>query len=138
MSVSLPRRSPPTYEVRVECEFRASHAVDAAGGAATLHEHRWRTAMRAGSEQLDGIAIVVDFRRLRRLIEEQIAELEGTTLERHPELGDGRAHASDVADWLLGRLSTADLGAGVRVLGVAVTCDPGISYEALPRGEPAS
>jgi 6-pyruvoyl-tetrahydropterin synthase len=116
------------FEVRVEVEFRAAHSVAPDGTPADRHHHRWQVAVRARSESLDDIAIVVDFRRLRDDALELVSQLEGTVLEDNPALAEVPPTAPGVAEWLFERLSKDAEGADYRIEAVEVECDEGIRW----------
>jgi 6-pyruvoyl-tetrahydropterin synthase len=116
------------FEVRVEVGFRATHSVGPDGGATGAHEHRWLVAVRARSERLDAIAIVVDFRKLRDDAERIVAELDGTELEQNPALAGGATTAAAVAEWILQRLEPTAGTGDYRIVAVEVECDAGIRW----------
>lgn len=120
--------SPPRFDVRVEVGFDASHRLGADGSSAQLHSHAWRVAVGVRSEQLDPIAIVVDFRKLRADTDHLLDELRGGIIEDHPEFVSRPATAAGVADWLLGRLQRGAEGKPYRVFLAEVGCDPGITF----------
>lgn len=122
-----------SYGVRVDVEFVASHRLAADGVAAPLHEHRWRVSVCAASEQLDRIAIVVDFRKLRQQTDELLARLRDEVLEEAPELRDTDASPLAVAQWLLDQLRGMAVGETYRITTVTVGCDPRIDFTV---GEP--
>jgi len=117
-----------SYGVQVDVEFDASHRLGADGAEIPLHEHRWRVSVRAASEQLDRIAIVVDFRKLRQQTDDLLAALQGAVLEDTPELRDTDASPVAVARWLLERLRGQAVGETYRIASVTVGCDPRIEF----------
>lgn len=116
------------YGVRVDLQFDASHRLAADGSPAALHEHRWRVAVRAVSERLDPIAIVVDFRKLRRQADDLLDRLQGHTLEDTPELRDTDSSPLAVARWLLQQLREQAAGEIYRIASVTVGSDPRIDF----------
>lgn len=116
------------FEVRVEVAFAAAHGVGPDGAAVDRHEHRWQVAVRARSERLDPIAIVVDFRRLRDDALTLVGRLDGTVLEDNPALESHPPTAPGVAGWLLAGLAEGARGEDYRIEAVEVECDPGIRW----------
>lgn len=116
------------FEVRVETGFRARHRRDAHGRSVPEHEHAWQVAVHARSRILDPIALVVDFRILREETDRVLAELTGSSLEEHPELGRGPVTSIAVGRWLLARLAGLGAGKPWEVHAVEVECDPGVRY----------
>ena len=54
------------YEVMVKLTFSAAHRVeDYPGNCERLHGHNWVVEVFARTEQLDGLGMVVDFRKLK-------------------------------------------------------------------------
>ena len=86
------------FEVRVEAEFEAGHRRGLQGENLPLHHHQWQVAVRARSEDLDHIGIVVDFRVIRSVLDEILSELDQRVLEDI----DGFVA---VARWIFERLS---------------------------------
>jgi 6-pyruvoyl-tetrahydropterin synthase len=118
----------PSYWVEADAEFDAHHRRDAAGAVVDSHAHRWRVAVRATSQELDRIAIVVDFRKLRQQTDELLDRLRGKTLEDTPELDGTDATPLAVAEWLLLRLREQAVGQTYRIARVTVGCDPRIEF----------
>jgi 6-pyruvoyl-tetrahydropterin synthase len=122
------------YTVQVDCEFIARHRLGPDGNEQPLHEHRWRVAVCAASQQLDRIAIVVDFRKLRQQTDDLMARLAGRTLEETEELVARGAAPLEVAHWFLDQLRDTNAGENYRITTVTVGCDPRIDFTV---GEPA-
>lgn len=116
------------FEVRVESGFHASHRRGPGGEAVEPHGHDWHVAVRARSATLDPIAIVVDFRRLLADTDRILAEVQGTALEEHTELGGEPVTALAVGRWLLRRVRELAVGEAWEVFAVEVECDPGVRY----------
>lgn len=117
-----------SYGVQVDVRFAASHRLAADGTAVPLHEHRWRVSVCAASELLDRIAIVVDFRKLRKQTDDLLARLQDKVLEDTPELCDTDASPLAVAQWLLEQLQGQSTGETYRIAKVTVGCDPRIDF----------
>ncbi len=117
-----------SYGVQVDVEFVASHGLGADGAEIPVHEHRWRVSVCAASEQLDRIAIVVDFRKLRQQTDDLLARLQGATLEETEELRATDASPVAVATWLLEQLRSQAVGETYRIARVTVGCDPRIDF----------
>lgn len=116
------------YEVQVDTHFDARHRLDAGGSPCAEHEHRWRVAVRAESSELDRIAIVVDFRKLRQQADDLVGRLAGKVLEDTSELGAMPATPAAVARWLLGEFRAMNAGEDYAITSVTVGCDPRIDF----------
>jgi len=124
-----------SYGVQVDLQFDASHRIGEDGAAVALHEHRWRVSVCAASEQLDRIAIVVDFRKLRQQTADLLARLQDKILEETPELADTDASPPAVAQWLLEQLRDQATGETYRISKVTVGCDPRVDFTAGETGD---
>ena len=120
------------YEVRVERTFDASHCRGPGGQKTDVHEHRWSIALRVESERLNHMAIVVDFRRVRDVMDEIIAPIRGTTLEEHPDFAATPTTPLAVAAWMARRISGELSQAPCRLVAVEVEADSGVIYEYRP------
>ena len=117
-----------SYGVQVDVEFDASHRLAADGTAVAAHQHRWRVSVNAASEQLDRIAIVVDFRKLRQQTDDLLAPLQGVVLEDLPQFCRTDASPIAVATWLLAELRDQASGETYRIASVTVGSDPRIDF----------
>lgn len=57
------------FELTVEREFRASHAITIAGSPESPHDHRWLVAVVVGGDRLDGDGLLCDFHEIERAID---------------------------------------------------------------------
>lgn len=65
------------YEVRVRSRFSAAHALRGYdGNCERLHGHNWTVEVCAAAEDLDECGLAVDFRTLKALLAEVLAELD--------------------------------------------------------------
>ena len=92
------------FEVRVEAEFEAGHRRGPQGEDLPLHHHQWQVAVRARSQDLDHIGIVVDFRVIRSVLDEVLSALDQRVLEDVDGFGDAAPTAPAVARWIFERL----------------------------------
>lgn len=93
------------FEVRVEAEFEAGHRRGPDGEELPLHHHVWQVAVRARSEDLDHIGIVVDFRVLRAALDEVLSLLDQRALEDIDDFSGIAPTAPTVAQWIFDNLS---------------------------------
>ena len=92
------------FEVRVEAEFEAGHRRGPDGEDVPLHHHQWQVALRARSQDLDHIGIVVDFRVLRSVLDEVLSGLDQRVLEDVEGFAKAAPTAPAVARWVFERL----------------------------------
>ena len=115
------------YEICVECEFRAWHALRLNGGSIEQsHEHDWSVSVCVVSEELNEIGLVIDFHELGRIVEGVIVQLEGTTLNELAMFADTNPSAERVAKYVY-REVAARLPQQVNMGRVTVTEAPGCS-----------
>ena len=83
------------YEVTVIREFSAAHRVeDYPGNCERLHGHNWKVEVTAGATELDGLGMVVDFRRLKEATDRVLEGLDHALLNELPAFG-GRNHTAE-------------------------------------------
>ncbi len=121
-------RAPAVFEVRIETTLSASHRCDAEGKSVPSHRHEWTVAVTARCSQLDRIAIVVDFRKLRADTDRLLEELSHDDIEEHRDFEAETATPIGVATWILARLGRSYETKPYEVAAVTVGCDPGISF----------
>ena len=134
------------FEVRVEAEFEAGHQRGPEGEELPLHHHVWQVAVRARSEDLDHIGIVVDFRVLRAALDEVLSTLDQRVLEEVDDFSGIAPTAPTVAQWIFenvsARLESVEPGGDVTepdsqhdfwLDAVEVEADEGLRFEYRPR-----
>ena len=115
------------YEICVEHEFRAWHALRLNGGSVEQsHEHDWGVSVCVVGEELNEIGLVMDFHELCGIVEGVIARLEGTTLNELAMFADTNPSAERVAEYIY-REVAARLPQQVAMGRVRVTEAPGCS-----------
>ncbi len=125
------------FEVRIETTFEAAHSRGPDGAEAPLHHHEWKVAVRARSENLDHIGLVVDFRILRAATDAVVAQLDQRVLEDVDGFSKTVPTPAAVAEWIFGcltehfRTATAEAADkhDFRLEAVEVEADPGVRYE---------
>ncbi len=115
------------YEIRVEHEFAAAHALSISGAREPVHGHNWRvTAVIAGAA-LDDDGLLADFHTIEHALHETCAPFHNANLnERAPfDRVNPTAElvAKHIADTLADQLDDA-LAPHARVHSVAITEAP--------------
>ncbi len=65
------------YTVRVRSDFSSAHNLKGyKGKCEDLHGHNWQVEVVASSGKLDATGMVIDFKELKGLLKESIAELD--------------------------------------------------------------
>lgn len=118
------------YEISVEDEFCAAHALLIAGAREAVHGHNWRVTLTVVGERLDDDGLLVDFHAVARVLNEVLGPLRNADLNRTPPFDAVNPSAEAVA-----RHIAVEVGcrlAGVRVSGVRVTEAPGCAVTYRP------
>ena len=94
------------WVVHSEATFRARHALTSyLGKPEESHEHRWRVAIRVGTDRLNEEGYAVDFHAVHRAVAESVKPLDGSDLNGHHEIGSPTPSAERVAEviatWLV-------------------------------------
>lgn len=86
------------YEVQVESEFYASHAVMMPSGELEpVHWHRWRVQADYEGPTLDSHGLLVDFVTVQAEIRQILDPLEGAHLNDHPFLENRWPSTEEIA-----------------------------------------
>lgn len=109
------------WVVHSQRSFTATHALRVyRGRPETPHEHRWSVAVRVGADGLTEDGFAVDFHEVHAALERAVAPLDGTDLNRHPEIGRPTPSAERVAEVLADHLGPEVAALGARLLTVSV------------------
>lgn len=122
----------PVYEVQVQSEFCAAHAIWIRGERETLHGHNWRVTVVVAGPELDGDGLLCDFHEVERALAAVVAPWRDRSLnDVAPFAPDGRGvnpTAERVAE-TIGRAMVMGLRGGLprgaEVASVSVTEAPG-------------
>jgi 6-pyruvoyltetrahydropterin/6-carboxytetrahydropterin synthase len=120
----------PRYEVRLESEFSAAHALrNYKGGTEPTHGHNFRVTVVVSAPRVDRAGMAIDFVELKKLLNSETGRLHGTCLnEDVSEFRSKRLSpsAENIAATLFKRLKKR-LPKGVRLENVAIGEAPGCS-----------
>lgn len=112
------------FELAVEREFTAAHAITMAGDRETSHDHRWRVSVVVNGQQLDRDGLLCDFHLIERRLDEVVGLLDNRDLNETPPFDHLNPTAEAVARHIADAI-TADLPEGVTLASVSVTEAPG-------------
>jgi 6-pyruvoyltetrahydropterin/6-carboxytetrahydropterin synthase len=131
--------SRPMYEISVETEFCAAHAIVIAGLREPVHGHNWRVTVTVGGERLDSEGLLLDFHALERLVAEIIGPFRNQDLNATPPFDRVNPTAELVARHIgdrvqggLAALAAPPQTAQIRVTSVRVTEAPGCAVVYRP------
>jgi len=108
------------YELIIESEFSAAHRLREYDGACeNLHGHNWRVELVVAGEQLGNLGMLMDFRDLKRILNEILDRFDHAYLNDLPEFQAQNPTTENIAR-LVYHTCAGRLPAGIRVSSVAV------------------
>ena len=119
------------YEIAVERDFCAVHAVTMEGVRETSHSHNWRVSVVVTGERLDGDGLLCDFHLVEQKLEAVLGPLRDRDLNCTPPFDSVNPTAEQVARHIAEAVAPA-LPNGVAVSRVSVTEAPGCTATYLP------
>ena len=115
------------FTISVETHFRASHQLTLPDGSKEPpHYHDWQVRADVSSNKLNNIGIVMNFHRLRELLENSVAELDNTALEKSDYFRKNNPTAENVAKYIYEKLKFR-LTNGVKLQSIKIFEEPGCS-----------
>lgn len=116
------------FEISVQTEFAAAHAISIAGRPEPLHGHNWRVTAVISADSLDADGLVCDFHEVERALGDIIGPLRNANMNDTPPFDRVNPTAERIAEHVGERLSellAGALPACARVESVEVTEAPG-------------
>ena len=115
------------FTVSVETHFRASHQLALPNGSKErAHRHNWLVTADVSSEMLDPLGIVMDFRQLKAMVDDIVAEFENKSLDKLDYFQRNNPSAENVAKHIYEKLEPK-LPKGIELRSVKVEEEPGYS-----------
>jgi len=115
------------FTVSVETYFWASHRLVLPDGSKEpLHNHNWSVTADVSSEKLDSMAVVMDFQKLKEMVDNIVAEFDNTTLNEISYFQQNNPSAENVAKFIYEKLGPK-LPKGVKLQSIRVVEEPGCS-----------
>ena len=107
--------------VHSSATFNASHALtEYRGMTEEAHNHEWQVKVRVGTQKLNREGYALDFLEVHKILSEAVTPLDGSDLNRHPEIGRPSPTAERVAEVLAQRLAPLYDAIGGRLLSVSI------------------
>lgn len=127
------------YELSVEREFCAAHALVISGVREVVHGHNFRVTLTVAGGELDRDGLLVDFHALEKVLDSVIAPMINADLNLHPAFARGVNPSAEqiakmIAESVRDRLDEHARGR-VRVLACRVTEAPGCSVTYRPKDQ---
>ena len=115
------------FTVSVETHFRASHQLTLPDGSKeAIHEHNWLVTADISSDMLNNMGFVIDFHRLKTMIEKIIADFDNTTLEKNKYFQKNGSSAEVIARHIYEKLEL-ELPKDLKLRHIRVVEEPGCS-----------
>ena len=115
------------FTVSVETHFWASHQLTLPDGSKeSLHHHNWTVTADVSSGELDSMTLVVDFRRLKAMLDSVVADFDNIRLEKLDYFQQNNSSAEAVAKYIYEKLEPK-LPEGLKLKYIRVAEQPGCS-----------
>lgn len=115
------------FSINVETHFVASHQLVLPDGSKEpLHRHDWTVIADLGSERLNRMGLVMDFRRLKAMVDTIIGEFADGVLEEFDYFRRNGSSAEMIAEYLYNELESK-LPKAVALNYISVAEEPGRS-----------
>jgi 6-pyruvoyltetrahydropterin/6-carboxytetrahydropterin synthase len=94
------------FEIKITRDFSAAHRVeDYPGNCERLHGHNWKVEIVARSAGLDGLGMVMDFRKLKELTDRVLERLDHEYLNEIEPFRQINPTAENIAKYIYDELS---------------------------------
>ncbi|MBW2599664.1 MAG: 6-carboxytetrahydropterin synthase QueD [Deltaproteobacteria bacterium] len=108
------------YEITVTKTFSAAHTLDIGGERENLHGHNFKVEATVASEELNVDGLVLDFRVLKKWVNEILEDLDHTFLNDLPPFSNMSPTAENIARFIYNRLEKKTVPMGLGISGIAV------------------
>lgn len=113
------------FTISVETCFWASHRLTLADGSKEpLHHHNWQLTAEVSGDKLDGMGLVMNFRRLKAMLDDIVAEFDNASLDSVDYFRQNSPSAENVAKYVYEKLGPK-LPAGLNLGCVSVAEEQG-------------
>lgn len=112
------------YELSVQHEFCAAHAITMAGEREPMHGHNWRVHVVVAGHDLDGDGLLCDFHIVERALDQIIGPWHNGNLNDTPPFDRVNPTAEQIARHIADAL-TPSIPAPARLASVSITEAPG-------------
>lgn len=124
------------YEITVEAEFAAAHAIVMAGQREPVHGHNWKVTVTLRGDSLDDDGLLCDFHAIENALRETIRPFHNRDLNATPPFDrtnpTAELVARHIADSVARSIPPGDAARGVRLASVRVTEAPGCAASYTP------
>jgi len=115
------------FTVSVETHFRAPHQLALPDGSKEpVHYHNWLITAEVSAEALTSLGVVMDFRRLKAIVDDIVAEFDNVPLDSIDYFQRNNSSAENVAKYIYEKLKLR-LPKDLKLRSINVTEEPGCS-----------
>ncbi|MHC4657703.1 MAG: 6-pyruvoyl trahydropterin synthase family protein [Planctomycetota bacterium] len=117
------------FTVSVETHFWASHRLTLPDGSKEpLHHHNWFVTADVSGSELDSMGLVMDFRRLKAIVDNIVADFGNSPLEKLDYFQRNNPSAENVAKYIYEKLEP-ELPKDLKLSHIRVVEQPGCSVK---------
>lgn len=115
------------FTISVETQFRASHQLTLLNGSKEpIHAHNWSLTADVSSDKLNSMGVVMDFSRLKAIIDKTVAEFDNKALNEVSYFQQNNPSAENVAKYIYEKLQ-GRLPKGVQLRNIRIFEEQGCS-----------
>ena len=115
------------FTISVETHFWASHQLVLPDGSKESgHNHNWSVTANVSSEKLDSMAVVMDFQKLKAMVDNIVAKFDNRELNEIHYFQQNSPSAENVAKYIYEKLRIK-LPKGVKLQSIRVVEEQGCS-----------
>jgi len=115
------------FTLSVETHFEAFHSLSLPDGSKEpVHSHNWLISADVSSKSVDETGLVIDFNRLKELIDDIVSQFNASSLEKNEYFQQNNSSAEMVAKYVYEKLEPM-LTDKLKLESVKVTEQPGCS-----------
>ena len=116
------------FTVSVETHFWASHQLTLPDGSKeSLHRHNWAVTANVSSSELDSMGLVTDFRWLKAMVDNIVADFDNIQLEQLDYFQRNNSSAENVAKYIYEKLKPK-MPNGLKLNNIRVVEESGCRY----------
>lgn len=94
------------YKVKIIKSFSSAHYLpEYKGSCEALHGHNWKVEVVVAAKKLDSSGMVIDFRKLKKITEAAISELDHSCLNDLQYFKDNPPSSEKIAQYIYEKLS---------------------------------
>ncbi|MBW2544558.1 MAG: 6-carboxytetrahydropterin synthase QueD [Deltaproteobacteria bacterium] len=108
------------YEITVKKTFSAAHTLDIGSEREELHGHNFKVEATVASEELNADGLVLDFRVLKKWVNEILEDLDHTFLNNLPAFKNTVPTSENIARFIYDRLEGNTSAMGLKISRIAV------------------